>query len=74
MRITAFADPRDAIATLAARSGDSMAGLSRMLDRDPRYLGRFVRDGHPIKLTETEQIRLADYFGADARDFGASER
>lgn len=73
MRVAAFADPRDAITTLAARTGDTMAGLSRLLDRDPRYLGRFVRDGRPAQLTETEQTRLADYFGADARDFGATD-
>lgn len=72
MRITTFASPRDAVASLAARSGNSLAELSRLLKREPRYLDRFVRDGRPRKLRPDEQQRLADYLGADVRDFGAA--
>ena len=73
VKIQAFADPRDAVATLAARKGDSLAALSRMLNRGPRYLDRFVREKRPHRLTDDEQLRLADYFGADAQDFGSGQ-
>ena len=71
VKITTFASPRDAVATLAARDRTPLAALSRMLDRDERYLGRFVREGRPARLGIEEQRRLAAFFGADPRDFGA---
>jgi repressor LexA len=74
VKITAIADPRDAVATYAARRGETMAALSRMLRRDARYLDRFVREGRPRQLAADEQRLLADYFDVDARDFGAGER
>ncbi len=72
MKITAFADPRDAVATLVARSeGDTLAGVSRLLGRHPRYLDRFVREGVPKRLPEEDQRLLRRYLGGDLRDFGA---
>jgi hypothetical protein len=59
MKSTAFADPREAILTLAARRGTSLAALSRMLDRDPRYVGRFVREGRPARLPANDQQSLS---------------
>jgi repressor LexA len=56
-------DPREALATAAAARGDSLAALSRMLDRRSGYLSDFVRDGVPRALTERDDGLLSAYFG-----------
>jgi len=53
-------DPREALATVIDGSRDSYAALSRMLDRPPHYLRRFVTDGIPRALRPDEHRRLAD--------------
>jgi hypothetical protein len=63
-------DPRKALAAVIDGGRDSYAALSRMLDRPPHYLRRFVTDGTPIALRPDEHRRLADYFGLPERALG----
>ncbi|WP_020486470.1 hypothetical protein [Sphingomonas melonis] len=63
-------DPRAALAAVIDAGSDSYAALSRMLDRPPGYLRRFVVDGVPIALRPDEHRRLADYFGLSERALG----
>lgn len=56
-------DPREALAAAAAVRGDSLAALSRMLDRRASYLSDFVREGMPRALTERDHGLLLAYFG-----------
>lgn len=56
-------DPRQAVATAARERGDSLAALSRILDRWPGYLQNFVHDGIPRALSERDHQLLSDYFG-----------
>lgn len=64
------ADPREALAAVVEKGPDSYAVLSRMLDRPPGYLRRFVTDGIPLALRPDEHRRLADYFGLSERALG----
>ncbi|WP_288935460.1 hypothetical protein [uncultured Sphingomonas sp.] len=64
------ADPRAALAAAIGRSGESYAGLSRMLGRPDGYLRRFVVDGVPRALQTDEHRRLSDFFGLDERALG----
>ncbi len=63
-------DPREALASVIDASRDSYAALSRMLDRPPSYLRRFVTHGVPVALRPDEHRRLADYFGLTERQLG----
>lgn len=63
-------DPRKALAVVVDAGRDSYTALSRMLDRPPGYLRRFVTDGIPLALRPEEHRRLADYFGLKERDLG----
>jgi len=56
-------DPREALAAAAAAQGDSLAALSRMLDRRSGYLSAFVREGIPQALSERDHGLLSAYFG-----------
>lgn len=63
-------DPREALAAAAAARGDSLAALSRMLDRRSSYLSDFVREGVPRALTERDHGLLSAYFGAGGQGLG----
>ena len=69
-------DPREALAAAAAERGDTLAALSRMLDRRPSYLSDFVREGVPRALTERDHGLLTAYFGKPIgiRDLWAATR
>lgn len=56
-------DPREAVAAAARERGDSLAALSRMLDRRSSYLSDFVREGIPKALTPRDHGLLVAYFG-----------
>lgn len=64
------ADPRDALRLAVAEQGESLAALSRMIDRSPGYLARFIRVGRPAALTEREHDVLRDYLGAGKLGLG----
>lgn len=63
-------DPREALAAAAAARGDSLAALSRMLDRRSSYLSDFVREGVPRALTERDHGLLSAYFGSGGHGLG----
>lgn len=67
------ADPRRALALAAERRGQTLAALSRMIDRPAGYLGRFVRDGVPRALSAEEHTTLAAFFGLDERGLGVRQ-
>lgn len=59
-------DARSALLDLvAATEGESLAGLSRLLGRNPAYLQQFVTRGSPRRLEERDRRTLARYFGVD---------
>ena len=63
-------DPRARLVALADANGDSLAGLSRMIGRNPAYLQQFVGRGSPRQLPEAERRRLADYLGVAEVELG----
>lgn len=65
------ADVRANLTAMAARRGESLAALSRLLGRNDAYLQQFVTRGSPKALGERERGILAAYLGMDERDLGA---
>ena len=65
------ADPRTALATLAAARGDSLAALSAMLGRNAAYLQQYVRRGSPRVLGERDRRLLSEYLGVSEATLGA---
>jgi hypothetical protein len=64
------ADPRAALRLAVSDRGESLAALSRMIDRSPGYLARFIRVGRPAALSEREHDMLRDYLGAGKLGLG----
>lgn len=64
------ADPRQALRQAVEQRGESLAALSRMIDRSPGYLARFVSAGRPVALTERDHDLLGAYLGAGPLDLG----
>jgi hypothetical protein len=64
------ADPRAALRLAVSDRGESLAALSRMIDRSPGYLARFIRVGQPAALSEREHDMLRDYLGAGKLGLG----
>lgn len=67
------ADPRARLLDLSARSGASLAELSKLIGRNSTYLQQFVRKGSPRKLEETDRRTLARFFGVAESELGAPE-
>ncbi len=63
-------DPRIALEVAARNTGNSLAGLSRLLRRNPAYLQQFVKRGTPRRLPEVERRILADYLRIDEHLLG----
>jgi hypothetical protein len=59
---------------LAARDHEDFAALSRLIDRPPSYLGRYVRKGTPKHLRQEEAETLARYFRVRPWELGAMPR
>jgi len=64
------ADPREALRLAVTESGDSLAALSRMINRSPGYLGRFINSGRPVALSEDDHRALGAYLGAGKLGLG----
>ncbi len=64
------ADVRANLIAVAARRGESLAALSRLLGRNDAYLQQFVTRGSPRRLGERERRTLAAYLGIDEGDLG----
>lgn len=68
-------EPREQVKALAARTGESLAALSRMLGRNTNYLQQWMTRGSPRDLAERDRRALADYFGvAEAALGGPPQR
>jgi hypothetical protein len=64
------ADPREALRIAVQQRGDSQAALSRMINRSPGYLGRFINVGRPAALSENDHAKLSAYLGAGKLGLG----
>ncbi|MEP7004942.1 MAG: S24 family peptidase [Sphingomonas bacterium] len=64
------ADPRAVLDALVAKSGESFAALSRMLQRNEAYLQQYVKRGTPRLLAERDRKLLASYFRVDEAVLG----
>lgn len=58
---------------MAARRGESLAALSRLLGRNDAYLQQFVTRGSPRMLSERDRGVLAAYLGMPEHDLGAPD-
>jgi hypothetical protein len=67
------ADPREALRLAVEQRGESLAALSRMINRSPGYLGRFIKAGQPAALTERDHRLLSDYLDAGKLGLGLRE-
>ncbi len=67
-------DARSNLVAMAARRGESLAALSRLLGRNDAYLQQFVTRGSPRVLGERERGTLAAYLGMDEADLGGPSR
>jgi hypothetical protein len=68
--------PREALAAAVARDSRTdvnFASLSRMLGRRNGYLACFIREGHPLALSERDHRMLANFFGLPERALGVRE-
>lgn len=64
------AEPREALRQAVEQRGESLAALSRMIDRSPGCLSRFLTAGRPAALTERDHDLLGAYLGAGPLDLG----
>ncbi|KQN28294.1 hypothetical protein ASF00_10495 [Sphingomonas sp. Leaf34] len=64
------ADPRQALRLAVNQRGESLAALSRLIDRSPGYLARFINDGRPIALSERDHGMLGAYLGTGPLGLG----
>jgi len=58
-------NPRDALRRIAQERGESLAGLSRFIQRNDAYLQQFVTRGSPARLEAEDRRKLADYLRVD---------
>jgi transposase-like protein len=54
----------------AAERGESLAALSRLIGKPPRYLDTWIRDGRPEWLESTDRKRLERYLGLGEAEIG----
>ncbi len=64
---------REKLADLVREGGNSLAGLSRMLGRNPTYLQQYITKGSPRKLEEDDRRKLAEFFGVPESELGGPE-
>lgn len=63
-------EARAALDALIAERGESYAGLSRWLGRNPAYLQQYIKRGTPRRLPEAERRDLARFLGVNEALFG----
>ncbi|SEJ02750.1 hypothetical protein SAMN05428950_101892 [Sphingomonas sp. OV641] len=66
-------DPRAKLRELAVQRRTSLNGLSCTIGRPRRYLTRFVKEGHPERLSATDIDQLSRFFGVSPVEFGADD-
>jgi len=67
-------DPQAALAAAAARRGETLAALSRLLGKNAAYLQQYVKRGTPRVLPERDRQLLARYLGIDEAELGGPVR
>jgi repressor LexA len=67
-------DPREVLATAAARRGESLTALSTMLGRNAAYLQQYVRRGSPRVLDARDRRLLALHLGVEEARLGGVVR
>lgn len=63
-------DPREALAVVADRRGETMSNLSRLIGRSDGYLARYIREGVPVTLPANDRQMLARYLGVRSTVIG----
>lgn len=63
-------DPRTFLSQLIAERREDLAGLSRLLGRNPAYVQQFIKRGTPRRLAERDRKTLARYFNVDEQLLG----
>lgn len=58
---------RGRLQDLARKNGTSLAGLSRLIGRNPAYLQQYVTRGSPRHLDEPDLRRIAEFLGVAPR-------
>lgn len=63
-------DPRGFLSHLIMERREDLAGLSRLLGRNPAYVQQFIKRGTPKQLAERDRKTLARYFNVDEQLLG----
>lgn len=58
---------RGRLQQLARKNGASLAGLSRLIGRNPAYLQQYVTRGSPRHLDEPDLRKIAEFLGVSTR-------
>ncbi|WP_336986926.1 S24 family peptidase [Altererythrobacter aquiaggeris] len=67
------AAPRERLLSLSRDRSVSLSSLSDLIGRNASYLQQFIRKGSPRKLEEQDRRTLAQFFGIDETELGASQ-
>lgn len=62
---------RETLEALMREHGRSRAELSRLIGRNPSYIGRFLADGRPERLPRDDARLISRYFGVPEHELGA---
>jgi hypothetical protein len=66
-------DPRARLRELSIQRKTGLGELSRVLGRPRRYLTRFVREGHPERLSANDLELLSAFFGVEQVELGGDD-
>ena len=66
-------DPRARLRELSIQRKTGLGDLSRVLGRPRRYLTRFVREGHPERLSAHDLDLLSRFFGVSPVELGGDD-
>lgn len=59
------ADPREALAAMAAERNETLTALSRLIGRSAGYLSGYVKRQSPATLPDADRRLLGKYLGID---------
>ncbi len=66
-------DPRARLRELSIQFKTGLGPLSEMISRPRRYLTRFVKEGHPERLSAADLDTLSLFFGVSPVDLGGDD-
>jgi phage repressor protein C with HTH and peptisase S24 domain len=67
-------DQREALRALIEERREDYAGLSRLLGRNAAYVQQFIKRGTPRRLSESDAVLLARYFGVKPEQLGVQDQ